>query len=67
MKTTTHLCRLPRPGGPGYKWPKLAELHTHLFGHPHAAAHDAKGDVTACAACFFELRRRGHTTSPSIP
>jgi DNA polymerase III subunit epsilon len=58
MKSTTHVCRLPRSNG-GYKWPKLEELHRHLFGRAHASAHDAKGDVCACANCFFELRRRG--------
>jgi DNA polymerase-3 subunit epsilon len=59
MKTGTNVCRLPSNRG-GYKWPKLEELHRHLFGHSHASAHDAKGDVCATAKCFFELRRRGH-------
>jgi len=58
MKGTTHICRIWRPGG-GYKWPTLEELHRHLFGCAHDAAHDARGDVRACAKCFFELRRRG--------
>ena len=59
MKSTTNICRLPSNRG-GYKWPKLEELHRHLFGRPHASAHDAKGDVSATAKCFFELRRLGH-------
>ena len=58
MKSTTHLCRLPRYNG-GYKWPTLSELHRHLFGCSHASAHDAQADVRACAKCFFELRRIG--------
>ena len=57
MKNTTHVCRLPRYNG-GYKWPTLEELHLHLFGKPHEAAHDAEGDVRACAKCFFELVSR---------
>jgi DNA polymerase III epsilon subunit-like protein len=58
MKSTTHICCVPRSNG-GYKWPSLGELHRHLFGRPHGSAHDAEGDVRACAACFFELRTRG--------
>jgi len=58
MKNTTRVCCIPRRGG-GYKWPTLEELHRHLFACAHEAAHDARGDVLACAKCFFELRRRG--------
>lgn len=57
MKSTTQLCRLPSNRG-GYKWPKLAELHEHLFGQAHEGAHDAAADVGACARCYFELRAR---------
>lgn len=60
MRSTTSICRIPRYKGNGYKWPTLAELHEHLFGHAHGDAHDAAGDVEACAKCFFELRRLGH-------
>ena len=60
MKVGTNICRLPSRGRPGFKWPKLEELHRHLFGRAHASAHDARGDVSATAKCFFELRRRGH-------
>jgi DNA polymerase III epsilon subunit-like protein len=59
MKRTTQLCALPQVNGRGYKWPTLAELHRHLFGCAHKTAHDAEGDVRACAKCFFELRTRG--------
>jgi DNA polymerase III epsilon subunit-like protein len=58
MKTGTNICCLPSNRG-GYKWPKLGELHHYLFGKVHDSAHDAKGDVSATARCFFELRRRG--------
>lgn len=53
----TAYCRLP--GKHGFKWPTLAELHRHLFGHGFADAHTALGDVKATARCFFELRLRG--------
>lgn len=58
MKRTTNLCRIPNYGRGGFKWPKLEELHRHLFGHGHSSAHDAAADVRATAKCFFELRAR---------
>jgi DNA polymerase III epsilon subunit-like protein len=60
MKTTTGVCRLPRPGGAGYKWPTLLELHGCLFGRPYEGAHDAASDLEACARCFFKLLKNGH-------
>lgn len=60
MKSTTELCRLPRPGGFGYKWPTLEELHTWVFGHSYDGAHDASLDLEACARCFFRLLEAGH-------
>jgi len=41
------------------KWPKLIDLHKHLFGVEFDGAHDALEDVFATARCFFELKRRG--------
>jgi DNA polymerase III subunit epsilon len=60
MKSTTDLCRIPRPGGWGYKWPTLEELHTFVFGGSYEGAHDAARDLEACARCFFTLFGRGH-------
>lgn len=40
------------------KWPKLNELHRHLFGTDFDGAHDAMNDVKACARCYFELKKR---------
>jgi DNA polymerase-3 subunit epsilon len=57
MRLATPLCQLP--GKYGFKWPKLAELHQHLFDADFPDAHDAAADVRACAVCFFELQRRG--------
>ena len=59
MKETTEFCRLPRPGGWGFKWPTLVELHTHLFGTPYDGAHDAAADLDACRRCFFRLLEDG--------
>ena len=57
MKTTTELCQITGPYG--YKWPKLSELHYHLFKTGLYNTHDALVDVEACAKCFFELVRIG--------
>jgi DNA polymerase III epsilon subunit-like protein len=61
MKSTTEICRLPRPGGGfGFKWPTLEELHTYVFGHSYEGAHDAAADIGACARAFFKLLEAGH-------
>jgi DNA polymerase-3 subunit epsilon len=58
MRGTATICRLPGKYG-DYKWPKLDELHRHLFGKGLGDAHNARADVEACARCFFELLKRG--------
>jgi DNA polymerase III epsilon subunit-like protein len=60
MKGTTELCGLPRPGGFGYKWPTLEELHRYVFGFSYEGVHDAANDIDACARAFFRLREAGH-------
>lgn len=64
MKSTTDLCQLPRPGGFGFKWPTLEELHTWVFGHSYDGAHDASRDLEACARSFFKLLEAGHYALP---
>lgn len=56
MRLTTNLVKLPAKYG--YKWPKLTELHTWLFGQDFAGAHGAAADTAACAACLFALAER---------
>jgi len=56
MIESTDYCRLPGRYG-SYKWPTLPELHSTLFGEDFQGNHDAEADVTACAKCFFELKR----------
>ena len=56
MKESADLCKLPGKYG-SYKWPKLIELHQHLFDEGFEGAHDALIDVKACAKCYFELIR----------
>jgi DNA polymerase-3 subunit epsilon len=57
MQLSTEFCQLPGPYG--YKWPTLQELHLKLFNISFQGAHRALSDVRACAACYFELKRRG--------
>lgn len=55
--SSTDFCQIP--GHYGYKWPTLSELHFALFNTGFEEFHDAAIDVTACAKCFFELKRQG--------
>ncbi len=57
MKNTTRLCKLPGPYG--QKWPKLQELHNHLFGVDFVGAHDAMFDIKATMKCYYELKKIG--------
>lgn len=57
MLNSTEICKIPKARGSGYKWPKLQEIHKHLFGHEFADAHDALADITATKAVFFEIMR----------
>lgn len=58
MISSINFCKIPSANGEGYKWPRLAELHTVLFGKDFEDAHDAFVDTSVCARCFFELARR---------
>lgn len=65
MRISTNWCRLSKlDGRPGYKWPKLEELHYRLFGRYFENAHDALNDVVATKDCFFELNRRKILVDP---
>ncbi|MCG8410089.1 MAG: 3'-5' exonuclease [Bacteroidales bacterium] len=55
MQASTNYCRIPGPYG--YKWPKLSELHTKLFGIDFDEAHDAFADINATEKCFWEMRK----------
>jgi len=56
MRSSTNFCKIPGPYG--YKWPKLSELHTKLFGMDFEEAHDAAADINATVKCFWEMRKR---------
>ena len=57
-KAVVKMCGLKNKAG-RVKWPKLVELHEHLFGEGFDGAHDAYADITATKRCFFELVDRG--------
>lgn len=57
-KAVVKLCGLRNKAGKP-KWPKLIELHEHLFGTGFDGAHDAYADISATKRCFFELVNRG--------
>ncbi len=60
MHKSTSYCELPNlTGRGGYKWPKLQELHTKLFGKEFESAHDALADIKATAKCYWKLKELG--------
>jgi DNA polymerase III epsilon subunit-like protein len=58
MGVGTGICKIQNPRFPNsklYKWPKLSELHQHLFGYVPENLHDANVDVEACLKCYLEM------------
>jgi DNA polymerase-3 subunit alpha len=57
MKRGRDLCKISRTNSRGvyYKFPTLAELHTHLFGYVPKNLHDARTDVLCCLRCFLAM------------
>ena len=60
MNTTTNFCKLPKKlsTSPGFKRPKLWELHKKLFDKYFIWAHDAMVDVEATLKCFVEAYKK---------
>lgn len=61
MMEWVEVVRIPSDRG-WYKWPKLAELYTHLWQENVDWYHDALVDVKAAAACYFKMK--GETYNP---
>jgi DNA polymerase III epsilon subunit-like protein len=53
----TPLCRITKSNSKGkyYKWPKLEELHYHLFGKSLQNMHDAYNDLIICLRCYLMM------------
>lgn len=57
MKSMTSVCRIKAKRG--YKWPKLIEAYSYLFGEKFDDAHEALADARACARIFQHGVRNG--------
>ena len=57
MLSSISFCNI-QDGLGGYKYPKLQELYTKLFGVEFNDAHDAMKDIEATEKCFWELKKR---------
>ena len=60
MGLGTNICKISNPKYPNskmFKWPKLSELHQHLFGWIPPNLHDSNVDVEACLKCYLEMLR----------
>jgi DNA polymerase-3 subunit epsilon len=61
MMKTVDLCKVPNPIkkyvdlGQPYKWPRLNELHKHLFHTEPTGTHNAIADVMICLRCYVYL------------
>ena len=58
MTAGTNMCMIPQKGkfaGKRWKWPKLQELHKHLFGEEFTGAHDALADIEATRRCYYKM------------
>ena len=77
MLTTTDLCKLEHKTPPSqttlmlesvgiprsYKWPKLSELHNHLFGYVPDNLHNSLMDILVCLRCYLFLRENRNISS----
>lgn len=59
MKSSARFYGIPGRFGKGYKWPSLSALYIKLHGHKPDKIHRALADAHTCAACYFELTKRG--------
>jgi DNA polymerase-3 subunit epsilon len=58
MKETIDLCKIPNPVtkyADKYKWPRLNELHKHLFHTEPMGTHNAIADVMICLRSYIYL------------
>jgi DNA polymerase III epsilon subunit-like protein len=58
MQNSIELCKLPNTNkkyGDQYKYPRLDELHNHLFGVKPQKLHNSLNDVFITFRCFYKL------------
>jgi DNA polymerase III epsilon subunit-like protein len=60
MKQSKDLCKIvavnKSTGEQYYKYPKLIELHGHLFQYMPTGLHDSLADVLCCMRCFVKMK-----------
>lgn len=57
MRSSTNVCKLASKSALSkYKFPKLQELHKHLFESEFEGAHNALNDARATYKCYLALR-----------
>lgn len=59
MMESIQFCGIIQSKHPGYKWPKLQEIHNKLFGCQYAGGHNSESDTEATEKCFWGLVNRG--------
>jgi len=58
MKKSTDICKIEAESCSGemyYKYPKLSELHLHLFEEEAHGTHNALVDILICLRCYLKL------------
>lgn len=59
MKESINLCKIitknARSGETYFKYPKLSELHNHLFGYVPEGLHDSMSDILCCLRCYIQM------------
>ena len=59
MKNSVDICKIREiskiNNKPYFKYPKLNELHNHLFGHEVNNTHNALVDIIICLRCFIKI------------
>lgn len=78
MRYFTNICKIPKAGGNGYKWPKLEELTRFLnirdkeivkvtediFNCNNTGYHDARFDTVATYLCYMKALKEGLVRIP---
>lgn len=59
MKNSVNICKIERTdkfGRKYFKYPKLMELHKHLFGDIPEGLHNSMVDVLVCLRCYGKMK-----------
>ncbi len=59
MRSSVKYCKIPGRYKKGLRNPSLAYLYSSLFEIPVPCAHRALDDARTCAACMFDLKKKG--------